>query len=590
MLKTHNCGEINLGHVGHGVTLAGWVQRYRSHGGVLFVNLRDRSGLVQVTFDQQRAPDAAAIADQVRAEWVIQVEGIVQHRPAGTENPNLPTGEVEVVAEEITVLNQARTPPFYIDRETGEAEALRLKYRYLDLRRERMQRNMILRHCVVKFIRDFLTERDFIEIETPILTKSTPEGARDYLVPSRVHPGRFFALPQSPQQLKQLLMVAGFERYFQIARCFRDEDLRGDRQPEFTQLDLEMSFAQREDVMQLIEEMYTRIVKEISSKTLLFEPFPRLTYHEALARFGKDNPDLRFGMELVDISDLVAEGGFGVFRNAVAAGGQVKGLRAEGLAGYSRRQLDELGDFVKQHGAQGLAWLALQEDRVRSSFAKYLDEGTLAAITERLEGQPGDLLVFVADDASVVAEALGRLRIELGNRLGLRDDNVLAMAWIVDFPLFTWNEEEERWDPSHHLFTAPMPEDMLLLDTDPGAARGQQYDLVCNDYEIGGGSIRIHQREIQEKVFGLIGLDMGEAKEQFGHMLEAFEYGTPPHGGIAPGIDRLVMLLAGEPNIREVMAFPKTQTAADPMVGAPSPVSEAQLRELHICLTDDGSE
>jgi aspartyl-tRNA synthetase len=590
MLKTHNCGELNIEHVGQRVTLAGWVQRYRSHGGVLFVNLRDRSGLVQVTFDQQSAPVASSVANQVRIEWVIQVKGLVRRRPAGAENPDLPSGEVEVAAQEITVLNPAKTPPFYIDRETGEAEALRLKYRYLDLRRERMQRNMLLRHRVVKFIRDFLSERGFIEIETPILTKSTPEGARDYLVPSRNHPGHFFALPQSPQQLKQLLMVAGFERYFQIARCFRDEDLRGDRQPEFTQLDLEMSFAQREDVMQLIEEMYTRIVKEVSDKRLLFEPFPRLTYHEAVARFGKDNPDLRFGMELVDVSDLVAEGGFGVFRNAVATGGQVKGLRAEGLAGYSRRQLDELAEFVQQHGAQGLAWLAVQEEGVRSSFAKFLNAGTVSAITERLEGRPGDLLLFVADQAPIVAEALGRLRIELGNRLGLRDDNVLAMAWIIDFPLFTWNEEEERWDPSHHLFTAPMPDDIPLLDTDPGAARGQQYDLVCNDYEIGGGSIRIHQREIQEKVFGLIGLNIEEARQQFGHMLEAFEYGTPPHGGIAPGIDRLVMLLAGEPNIREVMAFPKTQSAADPVVGAPAPVSDAQLRELHICLTDDVTE
>ena len=587
MLKTHNCGELDLEHAGQRVTLAGWVQRYRSHGGVLFVNLRDRSGVVQVTFDQQDAPLASAVADELRVEWVVQVTGTVRRRPAGSENLDLPTGKIEVAAQEITVLNPARTPPFYIDRETGEAEALRLKYRYLDLRRERMQRNMILRHRVVKFIRDFLSERGFIEIETPILTKSTPEGARDYLVPSRNHPGQFFALPQSPQQLKQLLMVAGFERYFQIARCFRDEDLRGERQPEFTQLDLEMSFAEREDVMQLVEEMYTRIVKEISGKKLLFEPFPRLTYHEAVARYGKDNPDLRFGMELVDVGDLVAEGGFGVFRDAIAAGGQVKGLRAEGLAGYSRRQLDELTQFVQRHGARGLAWLAVQEEGARSSFAKFLDEATVAAIIERMGGQPGDLLLFVADRPPVVAEALGRLRVELGDRLGLRDDDVLAMAWIVDFPLFNWSEEEQRWDPSHHLFTAPMPEDVPLLDVDPGAARGQQYDLVCNDYEIGGGSIRIHQREIQEKVFALIGLDMEDARQQFGHMLEAFEYGTPPHGGMAPGIDRLVMLLAGEPNIREVMAFPKTQTAADPMVGAPSPVSEEQLRELHICLVDD---
>jgi aspartyl-tRNA synthetase len=586
MLKTHNCGDLRIENIGERVTLAGWLHRYRSHGGVLFLNLRDRSGIVQVTFDHQLAPRASAIAEQARAEWVLQVEGTVQRRPPGTENAEMPTGEIEVLADRATVLNRAKTPPFYIDHEAGEAEALRLKYRYLDLRRERMQRNIILRHRVVKFIRDFLSERGFVEIETPILTKSTPEGARDYLVPSRIHPGNFYALPQSPQQLKQLLMVAGFERYFQIARCFRDEDSRGDRQPEFTQLDLEMSFVEREDVLQLIEEMYTRLVEEITDKKLLCKPFPRLTYHEAVDRFGKDNPDLRFGMELVNIGDLVAEGGYGVFSRAIAEGGEVKGLRAERLGGYSRRQIDELAELVKDHGAQGLAWLAVQEDGIRSSFARFLNEETVAAIVERLEGQVGDLLLFVADKPAVVAEALGRIRIELGDRLGLRDDNVLAMAWIVDFPLFNWNEEEQRWDPSHHLFTSPMPEDVPLLAADPGAARGQQYDLVCNNYEIGGGSIRIHQREIQERVFELIGLDVEDAKQQFGHMLEAFEYGTPPHGGIAPGIDRLVMLLAGEPNIREVMAFPKTQSAADLMVGAPSPVTPGQLQDLHICLVD----
>jgi aspartyl-tRNA synthetase len=586
MLKTHSCGELRVSHAGQPVTLAGWVHRYRSHGGVLFINLRDRSGNVQVTFNQRSAPEAFAIADQCRTEWVLQVRGTVRPRPQGTENPDLPTGEIEVAASEAVVLNPSKTPPFYIDREAGEAEALRLKYRYLDLRRERMQHNMILRHRTVKYIRDFLSERDFVEIETPILTKSTPEGARDYLVPSRTHPGYFFALPQSPQQLKQLLMVAGFERYFQIARCFRDEDLRGDRQPEFTQLDLEMSFVEREDVLQLIEEMYIGLVEEVSDKKVLFKPFPRLSYQEAVARFGKDNPDLRFGMELVDISDLVADEGFGVFSRTVADGGQVKGLRAEGLADYSRRQLDELAEFVKTRGAKGLAWMTLQEGRTRSSFAKFLAEETVTAIIERLEGQPGDLLLFVADQAAVVAEALGLLRVELGDRLGLRDDSVLALAWVLDFPLFEWNEEEQRWDPSHHLFTAPMPEDIPLLDSEPGAARGQQYDLVCNNYEIGGGSIRIHQREIQEKVFALIGLDVEEARQQFGHMLEAFEYGTPPHGGIAPGIDRLVMLLAGEPNIREVMAFPKTQSAADLTVGTPSPVNEEQLRDLHIRLVE----
>ncbi len=582
MLKTHNCGELQIEHAGQVVTLAGWVHRYRSHGGVLFINLRDRSGIVQVTFDQDTAPNAHAIADQARNEWVLQVEGQARVRPEGTENLDMATGRVEVVATEAVILNRAKTPPFYIDREAGEAEVLRLKYRYLDLRRERMKDNIVLRHRVVKFIRDFLDERRFVEIETPILTKSTPEGARDYLVPSRTHPGRFFALPQSPQQLKQLLMVAGFERYFQIARCFRDEDLRGDRQPEFTQLDLEMSFVEREDVMQLIEEMYTRIIEELSDKRLLFKPFPRLSYHEALDRFGKDKPDLRFGMELVDVSDLVADEDFAIFRRVVAAGGQVKGLRAEGLGDYSRRQIDELADFVQNHGAKGLAWLAVQEDGVRSSFAKFLQDETVAAIVERLKGEPGDLLLFVADEPAIVAESLGRLRVELGERLGLRDKDVLAMVWIVDWPLFGWNADEERWDPHHHLFTAPVPDDIPLLDTDPGAVRSQQYDLACNDYEIAGGSIRIHQREVQEKVFELIGLDVEDAKEKFGHMLEAFEYGTPPHGGIALGIERFVMLLAGAPNIREVMAFPKTQTASDPMVGAPSPVDEQQLRDLHI--------
>lgn len=586
MLKTHNCGELRRENIGQHVTLAGWVHRYRSHGGVLFVNLRDRSGIVQITFNQRSAPEAFDIAEQARPEWVLQVQGTVRQRPSGTENPDMPTGRVEIAAKAVTILNRSRTPPFYIDREAGEAESIRLKYRYLDLRRERMQHNMTLRHRVIKFMRDFLDKKGFIEIETPILTKSTPEGARDYLVPSRVHPGSFYALPQSPQQLKQLLMVAGFERYFQIARCFRDEDQRGDRQPEFTQLDLEMSFVERKDVLQLIEEMYTRLIEEVSDRELLFKPFPQLTYHEAIERFGKDNPDLRFGMELVEISDLVAGGGFGVFSRIVAGGGQVKGIRAEGLASHSRKQIDELAGFVQTHGAKGLAWLAVGEDGVRSSFAKFLDDETVTAIIERLEGKVGDLLLFVAGQPGIVAEALGRLRVELGDRLGLRDDNVLALAWIIDFPLFEWNDEEKRWDPSHHLFTAPMPEDAFLLDTDPGAARGQQYDLVCNNYEIGGGSIRIHEREVQEKIFELIGLDLKDAKQQFGHMLEAFEYGTPPHGGIAPGIDRLLMLMAGEPNIREVMAFPKNQNAADPMVGAPSPVNDTQIQELHIRLAE----
>ena len=584
MYKTHTCGELRRAHVGQQVTLAGWVHRRRDHGGVTFFDLRDRFGLVQVVTAAETAAEVHHAVEPVRMEWVIQVEGVVRPRLAGAENPNLPTGEIEVEIHKLVTLNPAKPTPFAISKEESVDENTRLRYRYLDLRRDRMRGNLILRHRVVKFIRDYLNDQGFIEVETPILFKTTPEGARDYLVPSRVHPGQFYALPQSPQQLKQLLMVAGVERYFQIARCFRDEDQRGDRQPEFTQLDLEMSFVEREDIMRLAEGMFTKMVAEVvPHKRLLASPWPRLTYQEAMERFGKDNPDLRFGMELKNISDLAAGSGFKVFEAVAAEGGHVRAINAKGLGGYSRKQLDELTEYIKKFGAKGLAYIALDPSgEVRSSFSKFLSEETLQTILKRLEAEKGDLLLFVADKPSVVFEALGRLRVMLAERLGLADSNVLAFCWVIDFPFVNWNEDEQRWDPSHHLFTSPMTEDLPLLDSDPGKARGQQYDLVLNNYEVGGGSIRIHNRQLQEKVFGLIGLEHDVAQERFGHMLEAFEFGTPPHGGIAPGIDRVCMILADEPNIREVIAFPKNQMARDVMADAPSPVEPQQLKELHI--------
>jgi aspartyl-tRNA synthetase len=592
MYKTHTCGELRVNNIGEAVTLAGWVHRHRTHGGVTFIDLRDRFGIVQVVVNPSISPSAHIIAEEIRFEWVIQVKGVVCKRPEGLENLNLETGKIEIEVNAIEILNRSKQLPFIVNRDEETDESIRLKYRYLDLRRERMQRNLILRHEIVRFIRNYLSSKQFIEVETPILFKTTPEGARDYLVPSRLHPGEFYALPQSPQQLKQMLMVAGIEKYFQIARCFRDEDQRGDRQPEFTQLDIEMSFIERDDILALIEDLFTKMVREVvPDKRLYSTPWPRLTYTEAMDKYGKDNPDIRYGMELKNITNLVGHCGYQVFENVVAEGGSVRGINAKGLAIYSRKQIDELNEYVKQYKAKGLAYLTIGDDgEMRSSFTKYLSKEKVDELLHAFNADPGDLLLIVGDRSDIVFEALGRLRVMLAERLKLADPDVLAFCWVIDFPFVNWNEEENRWDPSHHLFTAPVTEDIPLLVTHPEKVRGQQYDLVLNNYEVGGGSIRIHDRGLQERVFTLIGLDKEVAKERFGHMLDAFEYGTPPHGGIAPGIDRICMILAGEPNIREVIAFPKNQAARDLMSSAPSEVDANQLRELQIQFVGNHSE
>jgi len=587
MLKTHTCGELCAEHEGQEVTLAGWVNLQRNHGGLIFIVLRDRAGLTQVVTSPETAPEAHAVAAQARGEYVIQVRGTVRRRPANQVNPAWPTGEIEVEAQEIKILNTSRTPPFYIYEESPVDEALRLRYRYLDLRRVRMQHNLILRHQVVKFIRDFMDARGFLEIETPYLFKSTPEGARDYLVPSRVHPGKFYALPQSPQQLKQLLMVAGYERYFQIARCFRDEDLRGDRQPEFTQLDLEMSFVERDDILELTEALYTELVRAVTPEKRILSPFPRLSYAEALERFGSDKPDLRFGMELVDLTETLGESGFRVFRQVRESGGCIKGIVAPGCAGYTRRQLDELAGIAKAQGAKGLVTLAFRSEGVKGPAVKFLTEGELAAIAERIGAGEGDLVCIVADVPAVVAAALAALRIAFRDRLELVDQDLLAFAFVLDFPMFEWDKEAQRWNAAHHPFTMPRPFDYESMAADPAAILSEAYDLVCNGYELASGSVRIHDPQIQADVFRILGYSEAEAKARFGHILEAFTYGAPPHGGIAPGIDRTVMLLADETNIREVIAFPKTTQATDLMADAPATVDPRQLEELHIRIVDE---
>ncbi len=592
MLKTHACGELREENVGQEVTLAGWVHRRRDHGGLIFIDLRDNSGLVQVVFNPAEMSEAHDVAEQARSEYVLQARGVVHRRRPGTENPDLATGEIEVHAKSAEILNAAKTPPFYINEEQDVDELLRLRYRYLDLRRPAIHQNIILRHKLVKYIRDFLAERGFLEIETPILLKSTPEGARDYLVPSRVSPGAFYALPQSPQQLKQLLMVAGFEKYFQIARCFRDEDLRADRQPEFTQLDLEMSFVDEEDIIQLMERMHFGMARMLRPDMRIASSFPRITYDDALSRYGSDKPDIRFGLELRDFSSAFAESEFAIFRSVLADGGQIRGLCVpDGAEGFSRRDIDTLTTLVQTYGAKGLVSIALlgsgevdllAEDDVRSPISRYLKVEQVKAVARLAGAKRGDLLLIVADKPRVANNALDGLRRELSQRLGLIDEKTLAFCHVVDWPYFEWDEKTQRWDPTQHVFTDFPDEDAPLFATDPSRVRARKYDLVCNGYEVGGGSIRIHKRDKQEKVFGALGISMDEAQEQFGHLLEAFEYGAPPHGGVAIGIDRLSMLLAGASNIRDVMAFPKTQSASDPLFGAPSLVSEEQLKELHI--------
>lgn len=585
--RTHMCGEITNELVGSQVVLNGWVQRRRDLGKLIFTYLRDRSGFIQVVFDAEKSKDIFEKAETIRSEFVLAVKGTVVKRDESAINPNYPNGDVEVIAKELKILSRAATPPIYIEDGLDASEALRLKYRYPDLRRPEMQKNLVLRHKVTKWIRDFLDREGFLEIETPMLTKSTPEGARDYLVPSRVHPGSFYALPQSPQLFKQLLMLAGFDKYFQIARCFRDEDLRADRQPEFTQVDIEMSFVDIDDIISLNERLLADVMKKALGIELSL-PLPRITYKEAMERFGTDKPDTRFGLELKDVSDIVRNCSFRVFANAVAEGGSVRGINAKGCGDkFSRREIDGLGEHVKTYRAKGLAWINVTGEGIKSPIAKFLTEDELNALLARMEAEAGDLLLFVADQDDVVFASLGHLRLQLAEKLNLLDNNVKNLIWVTEFPLLEYDEEEQRYTAKHHPFTSPMDEDVHLLETYPDKVRAKAYDIVMNGVELGGGSIRIHSTEMQEKMLKVLGFSKEQAWERFGFLLEAFKYGTPPHGGIAYGLDRLIMLLANRDSIRDVIAFPKVQNASDLMTEAPSPVRQSQLDELHICVKAD---
>jgi len=584
LLRTHTCGEVRVEHLDQEVTLCGWVDSTRDHGGAVFLDLRDRYGKTQIVYGPESGPELVEEAGKLRSEDVVKIIGQVNHRPEGTVNEKLATGAIEIRGSHLEVLNKSQTPPFTPSQQELPGEDLRLKYRYLDLRRESMQQQLLLRSQIIKCMRDYFDEQQFIDIETPILGRSTPEGARDYLVPSRIHHGQFYALPQSPQLYKQILMVAGYDRYIQVARCFRDEDLRADRQPEFTQLDLEMSFVEADDVMSIIDGLVVRVAREVLGKEISL-PLPRMTYAEAMERYGHDAPDLRFDMELVDCSDLVATTEFRVFRGAVEAGGKVRGINVKGVAEqFSRKRIDELTEYVKQDfSAKGLAWFRMESDgKLWSPFSKNLTDELLVQFAERMEAEPGDLMLFIADSWEVCCKALGGLRKRLGSELQLYGPNELNCSWIIEFPMFDFDEEHNHWVAMHHPFTAPLAEDQSLLGSDPGACRAQAYDLVINGSEAGGGTIRIHNSTLQQEVFDLMGLDAAKARERFGFLLDALQFGAPPHGGIALGIDRWVMLLSGLDNIRDCIAFPKTQRATDLMTEAPSQVDTDQLDELNV--------
>lgn len=586
MKRTHRCTELNASNLGQTVTIMGWVHKRRNLGGLIFVDLRDRSGILQIVFNDQISSEIFAKAELIRGEFVLAVTGEVARRAPEALNTKLLTGEIEIIAKELRILSNAETTPFYIEEDSDVNETLRLKYRFLDLRRPDMQRNLMLRHKVAKIARDYYDENGFLEIETPMLTKSTPEGARDYLVPSRVHPGKFFALPQSPQLFKQLLMVSGFDRYFQIVKCFRDEDLRADRQPEFTQIDLEMSFVNVEDVLEVNEGFIKKVFDEALG-IKLDTPFIRMTYKEAMDRFGSDKPDIRFGLELVNVSDLVENCGFKVFADAVKNSGSVRAINAKGCGKiYSRREIDGLVELVKLYKAKGMAWITVEENELKSSITKFFSEDELKAILDRVKAEPGDLICFVADKNEVVYDSLGQLRLEVAKKLNLIDDKEFKFLWVTEFPLLEYDEEEKRWVAKHHPFTSPMDEDFQYLDTDPGRVRAKAYDIVLNGTEIGGGSIRIHDQSLQSKMFKLLGFTEEQAWDRFGFLLEAFKYGTPPHGGLAFGLDRLIMIMAGRDSIRDVIAFPKVQNASDLMSNAPDVVEEKQINELHIKLND----